>query len=66
LPITHFELCKKQQHSRIKGLFRAYGVAESPPDFQAGWSDCMYFFLSVFVSVAHLEFPYGVDEIKKI
>jgi hypothetical protein len=25
------------------GIFRDYGVAESPPGFQAGWSDCMYF-----------------------
>jgi hypothetical protein len=32
------------------GRFRAYGVAEAPPDFQAGWSDCVYFslFLSSF------------------
>jgi hypothetical protein len=26
------------------GIFRDYGVAEAPPGFQAGWSDCMYFF----------------------
>jgi hypothetical protein len=26
------------------------------PIFQAGWSDCMYFSLSLFVSFAHLEF----------
>jgi hypothetical protein len=25
------------------GIFRDYGVAETPPGFQAGWSDCMYF-----------------------
>jgi hypothetical protein len=25
------------------GIFRDYGVAEAPPGFQAGWSDCMYF-----------------------
>jgi hypothetical protein len=29
------------------GFFRDYGVAEAPPGFQAGWSDCMYFFLSL-------------------
>jgi hypothetical protein len=29
-------------HSKT-GLFRDYGVAEAPPNFQAGWSDCMYF-----------------------
>jgi hypothetical protein len=23
------------------GIFRDYGVAEAPPGFQAGWSDCM-------------------------
>jgi hypothetical protein len=27
------------------GIFRDYGVAEAPPGFQAGWSDCMYFSL---------------------
>jgi hypothetical protein len=26
------------------GTFRGYGVAEAPPGFQAGWSDCIYFF----------------------
>jgi hypothetical protein len=26
------------------GFFRDHGVAEAPPGFQAGWSDCMYFF----------------------
>jgi hypothetical protein len=31
------------------GVFRDYGVAEAPSDFQAGWSDCMYFFLLSFV-----------------
>jgi hypothetical protein len=25
------------------GIFRDYGVAEAPPGFQAGWSDCIYF-----------------------
>jgi hypothetical protein len=25
------------------GTFRDYGVAEAPPNFQAGWSDCMLF-----------------------
>jgi hypothetical protein len=27
------------------GIIRDYGVAEAPPDCQAGWSDCMYLFL---------------------
>jgi hypothetical protein len=32
------------------GIFRDYGVAEeAPPGFQAGWSDCMYFFFSLSV-----------------
>jgi hypothetical protein len=26
------------------GIFSDYGVAEAPPGFQAGWSDCTYFF----------------------
>jgi hypothetical protein len=26
------------------GIFRNYGVAEAAPGFQAGLSDCMYFF----------------------
>jgi hypothetical protein len=34
------------------GFFRGYGLAEAPPDFQAGWSDCMYF-LSFFLQVAN-------------
>jgi hypothetical protein len=25
-------------------IFRDYGVPEAPLGFQAGWSDCMYFF----------------------
>jgi hypothetical protein len=35
--------------------FRDYGEAEAPPEFQAGWSDCMYFFLFLFILFAHLE-----------
>jgi hypothetical protein len=31
------------------GFFRDYGLAEAPPGFQAGWSVCMYFFLSLSV-----------------
>jgi hypothetical protein len=46
----HFQVkCKEQQHSQKTGIFRDYGVAEASPGFQAGWSDCMYFFsLSVY------------------
>jgi hypothetical protein len=32
------------------GFFRDYGVAEALPGFQAGWSLCMYFFLSASVN----------------
>jgi hypothetical protein len=40
------------------GFFRDFGVAEAPPDFQAGWSDCMHFFsLSLLILPAHLGFP---------
>jgi hypothetical protein len=43
---------------RSSAIFRDYGVAEAPPDFQAGWSDCMYFFsLFLFFLFTHLEFP---------
>jgi hypothetical protein len=31
------------------GIFRDYAVAEEPSGFQAGWSECMYFFFSLFV-----------------
>jgi hypothetical protein len=34
------------------GFFRDFGVAEAPPGFQAGWSDCMYFFLSLSAHLA--------------
>jgi hypothetical protein len=41
------------------GNFRDYFAAEPPPGLQAGWSDCMYFFLSLFVHLfARLEFPF--------
>jgi hypothetical protein len=37
------------------GIFRDFGVAEAPPGFQAGWSDCMYDFFSLSLSL--LIFP---------
>jgi hypothetical protein len=51
-------LCKEQQHSQKTGIFRDEGVAEAPPGFQAGWSDCVYVFFSLFLFIlfAHLEF----------
>jgi hypothetical protein len=40
------------------GIFRDFGVAAAPPGFQAGWSDCIYFFsLSLLIFPAHLGFP---------
>jgi hypothetical protein len=45
-PITNNALCIAQRataQSKTRN-FRDYGVAEAPPGFQAGWSDCMYFF----------------------
>jgi hypothetical protein len=45
----HFALRKEQQNSQKHDFFRNYGVAEAPPGFQAGWSGCMYFFLSLFI-----------------
>jgi hypothetical protein len=41
-------LCKEQQHSQKTENNCGYGVAEAPPDFEAGWSDFLYLF-SVFV-----------------
>jgi hypothetical protein len=33
------------------GNFRDYDVAEAPPGFQAGWSDCVYLFIFLSLSV---------------
>jgi uncharacterized protein affecting Mg2+/Co2+ transport len=38
------------------GTFRGYGVVKARPLFQAGWSNYVYFYLSLFVSFSHLEF----------
>jgi hypothetical protein len=35
------------------GVFRGYGVAEASPGFQAGWSDCLFIFLSLSVQGAN-------------
>jgi hypothetical protein len=34
----------KEQQSSQTEIFRGYGVAEAPSDFQAGWFGCMYLF----------------------
>jgi hypothetical protein len=48
LLITNNAFCIVQRAiARSKtGFFRGYGVAEAPPGFQAGWSGCMFFFLT--------------------
>jgi hypothetical protein len=45
LLITKIAFCIAQRATAQSktGIFRDYGVAEAPPGFQAGWSDCMYF-----------------------
>jgi hypothetical protein len=59
LLITNNELLIVQRATEQSktGFFRDYGVAEVPPGFQAGWSDCMYFSLFLFILIAHLGFP---------
>jgi hypothetical protein len=51
-------LCNEQQHSPKQDFFRGYGVAEVPPGFQAGWSDCTYFF---YLSVFHFVYLSGIS-----
>jgi hypothetical protein len=41
-----FCIVQKATAQSKKDFFRDCGVAEAPPAFQAGWSDCMYFSLS--------------------
>jgi hypothetical protein len=58
LLITNNAFCIVQRATAQSktGIFREYGAAEAPPGFQAGWSDCMYFFsLFLFILFAHLE-----------
>jgi hypothetical protein len=38
-----FFIVKRATAQSKTGIFSDYGVAKAPPDFQAGWSDCMYF-----------------------
>jgi hypothetical protein len=49
LLITNNAFCIVQRATaHLKtGIFRGYGVAEAPPGFQAGWSNCIFFSLSV-------------------
>jgi hypothetical protein len=58
LLITNNAFCIVQRATAQSktGNFRDCGVAEAPPGFQAGWSDCMHFFsLFLFILFAHLE-----------
>jgi hypothetical protein len=57
LIINHAFCVVQRATSQSKtGNFRDCGVAEAPPGFQAGWSDCMHFFsLFLFILFAHLE-----------
>jgi hypothetical protein len=61
LLITSYAFCFVQRATAKSktGIFRGNGVAEAPPGYQAGWSDCMYFLFSFFMFIlfAHLEFP---------
>jgi hypothetical protein len=43
LLITNNAFCIVQRATAQSktGIFRGYGVAEAPPGFQAGWSDCV-------------------------
>jgi hypothetical protein len=57
LLITNNSFCIVQRATAQSktGKFRDCGVAEAPPGFQAGWSDCMHFFsLFLFIMFAHL------------
>jgi hypothetical protein len=59
LLITSYSFCIVQRATALSktGFFRDCGVAEASPGFQAGWSDCVYFFsLFLFILFAHLEF----------
>jgi hypothetical protein len=40
-----FALCKRATAQSKTETFHGYGVAESPPLIQAGWSDYMFLFL---------------------
>jgi hypothetical protein len=42
-PIMYFAKFKEQQHVQKQEKFHGDDLAEAPPGFQAGCSDCMYF-----------------------
>jgi hypothetical protein len=50
----------QRETAQAKKILRDNGVAEAPPGFQAGWSDCIYlfkFYLFLFIFVARLVIP---------
>jgi hypothetical protein len=49
---NEFDIAQRATAQSKKGIFRDYGVAEAPPGFQAGWSDCMFFFFSLSAHLA--------------
>jgi hypothetical protein len=51
LLITNNSFCIVQRATAQSktGFFRGYVVAEALPGFQAGWSDRLYLFLSLFI-----------------
>jgi hypothetical protein len=53
--------CAKSNSTVKKGIFRDFGVAEAPQGFQAGWSDCMYFFSLSFCSSCPLIWVFRVS-----
>jgi hypothetical protein len=59
LLITNNSFCTVQKATAQskQDFFCDYGVAEVPPGFQAGWSDCMFYSLFLFFFFGHLEFP---------
>jgi hypothetical protein len=44
MPNNAFCIVQRATAQSKTGFFCGYGVAEAYPSFQAGWSDCMYFF----------------------
>jgi hypothetical protein len=49
ITIKSFCIVQRATAQSKTGIFREYGLAEAPPGFQAGWSDCMYFSFSLSV-----------------
>jgi hypothetical protein len=48
--------------AKSNSIFRGYGAAEAPPGFQAGWSGCMYFFLSFCLLILNFRVSFCTHE----